>query len=219
MRERAGEGRRGFTLLELLVSIAVIVILASVLLPVVVLARRHARDATCKSNLTQLWKSTNIYAANYDKFLFVNHFPPLRISNIVYKEGRPTGWGCLFPAYLPHYGVLFCPADPARDPNWQYGWQNWGTAEGEVQCSYGYRGRHGFTTSPDSPLALGTVDGNPKKVFGAEYYEAFTSPARIHHTNHINLLRCNGQVEQSDLLVSFGPSEAEINAALAALDR
>ncbi len=38
MSQSAGGRRRGFTLLELLVSIAVIVILASVLLPVVVLA-------------------------------------------------------------------------------------------------------------------------------------------------------------------------------------
>jgi prepilin-type N-terminal cleavage/methylation domain-containing protein len=57
-----GRGRRrGFTLLELLVVIAVIALLAGLLLPVLSRARAEARRTECKSNLGQLHKALTMY--------------------------------------------------------------------------------------------------------------------------------------------------------------
>jgi prepilin-type N-terminal cleavage/methylation domain-containing protein/prepilin-type processing-associated H-X9-DG protein len=52
-RQRA-PGRRGFTLVEMLVVIAIIVALAALLLPAIVKARESARSTTCISNLHQI---------------------------------------------------------------------------------------------------------------------------------------------------------------------
>jgi len=62
--------RDGFTLLELLVVIAVIALLASMLLPALHGAREFARKAKCMSNLKQLGYLITMYADDYDDWLF-----------------------------------------------------------------------------------------------------------------------------------------------------
>ncbi|HOX40365.1 MAG TPA: type II secretion system protein [Candidatus Brocadiia bacterium] len=56
---------RGFTLMELLVVIAVISILAAMLLPVTAQSRSLARFARCRSNMRQLAMANQIYADDY----------------------------------------------------------------------------------------------------------------------------------------------------------
>src|SRR5436305_922190 len=55
----AARRRAGFTIIELLVSIGVIAILASILFPVISLSRRSARQAICLNNLRQ-WDSATV---------------------------------------------------------------------------------------------------------------------------------------------------------------
>jgi len=72
-------GRRGgtkfFTLLELLIVIAIIALLASLLLPVLKNARRSAHTITCANNFQQLGKAILMYADDNGEFL-----PPYRNS-------------------------------------------------------------------------------------------------------------------------------------------
>jgi prepilin-type N-terminal cleavage/methylation domain-containing protein len=216
--------RRAFTLLELLVAMGVIAILATLLLPALSRARHQARDANCKNNLSQMWKALMLYVGSPERIpLPPNHFPALRISNVLYKEQRVSGFGYTIPNYLEDYREsLFCPDDPVRGPQWAYGWENWHTESGEVQCSYGYRGRQGLVENEDTALALAIVDTNPLKVLLADYYETFTPIPRVHHDHHINVLRCNGSVDQVNRPqghVSFGPDPEDFEQALEALDR
>jgi len=58
-------GRRGFTLLELLVVIAVLGILALILIPVVAKIRASAQSTHCVSNLTQIGRAFTLYAQEH----------------------------------------------------------------------------------------------------------------------------------------------------------
>ena len=58
----------GFTLVELLVVMAVIAILAALLLPALAKGKSAAQSAACKSNLRQLGTALNMYVADYDKY-------------------------------------------------------------------------------------------------------------------------------------------------------
>jgi len=58
--------RRAFTLLEILVVVAIIAILAAILFPVFSRARENARKASCISNLHQIGLGIAMYRGDYD---------------------------------------------------------------------------------------------------------------------------------------------------------
>jgi prepilin-type N-terminal cleavage/methylation domain-containing protein/prepilin-type processing-associated H-X9-DG protein len=58
--------RRGFTLVEVLIVVAVVAIIAAVLFPIIASAKENRRAATCLSNMAQIHKSALIYAGNND---------------------------------------------------------------------------------------------------------------------------------------------------------
>lgn len=74
-----------FTLIELLITIAIIAILAAMLLPALNKARESARSASCLSNRKQLLIAVFQYADNYNSFL-PKHKP---------AEGSSATWGTL----------------------------------------------------------------------------------------------------------------------------
>lgn len=62
---RSSVGVRGFTLVELLVCIAIVALLLSMLLPAVSKAREAGRKVVCGSNLRQLSMGLNLYAGDH----------------------------------------------------------------------------------------------------------------------------------------------------------
>jgi prepilin-type N-terminal cleavage/methylation domain-containing protein len=63
--------RRGFTLIEILVVIAVIAILAAILFPVFAKAREKARAASCMANLLNIGMGLRLYAQDHE-----GYYPP-----------------------------------------------------------------------------------------------------------------------------------------------
>src|SRR5579862_8164495 len=66
-RTAGRRARHAFTLIELLIIIAILAILASVLAPVFAEAREQVRSYMCLSNLRQIGMATMLYQQDYDE--------------------------------------------------------------------------------------------------------------------------------------------------------
>ena len=94
---------RAFTLIELLIVIAIITIIAAILFPVFATAREKARTSSCASNEKQWGVAFQQYLQDYDE-----QFPCGEYSNVGYP-GR--GWGGQVFSYMKTTSVLACPSD------------------------------------------------------------------------------------------------------------
>ncbi|GBD00122.1 hypothetical protein HRbin17_02658 [bacterium HR17] len=65
--------RHGFTLIEMLVVIAIVAVLIAVLLPVFSIAREKARQNACLSDLKQIGVALTAYAQDYDDVNVLSH--------------------------------------------------------------------------------------------------------------------------------------------------
>jgi prepilin-type N-terminal cleavage/methylation domain-containing protein len=115
--------RRAFSLLEVLIALAIIAILVSVLLPALVHARRLSQSAVCSSNLRQLGSAFTTYVAEHRHFPKADSTPEWRYAGIDFagpqrapllSANRPLN--AFYTDRLPNPGSAFapnfrCPAD------------------------------------------------------------------------------------------------------------
>lgn len=119
----------GFTLIEMLVVVAIIAILAAIIFPVFASAREKARQATCASNLRQLTMAVDQYVQDYDDVMpgayqgdygiDTNHVKRGGwIYYVEFAEDNPTGkdfdptLGSIY-SYVKSTQVYICPDDGA----------------------------------------------------------------------------------------------------------
>lgn len=104
---------RGFTLVELLVVMAIIALLGALLLPSLSRARESARRTSCTSNLRQVNLAIHLYADDFAESLPVlpepNPFP--NGVGAYYKQLVKGYLGLTGPA-SPGEKVFICPSDP-----------------------------------------------------------------------------------------------------------
>ena len=67
--------RAGFTLIEMLVVIAIIMLLAGITVPAITSQTRAARRINCANNLSQIGKGLFAYMVNWDR-MFISNRPP-----------------------------------------------------------------------------------------------------------------------------------------------
>jgi len=159
---RGNTQRYGFSLIELLVVLAVLSLLMGILLPVLSKARQQARRTACAGNLRQVGVAIHLYAEAFDDTIpFGPEGRPITGSNfytvtgnvtslLSLEDGAPVGLGLLLKNYLSHQSkVLFCPgADQPSEAEEQLA--RVGTAQAQSDFYY----RH---------ASVALLSGTPKK--------------------------------------------------------
>lgn len=177
MRERKGAG---FTLVELLVVVAVIAVLAAILLPVLSKAREAARKALCQSNLRQIGLAFGLYLSDWDGFFPCNDDPHLWMGRHWRAVIQPYVGGheieyTLFdgrPAKSRHIDVYLCPSDPLAPKRWS-------------RTSYGYSAC--FYHEPEHINALSSAVAGYTCSNWREIIEALSSlPCVSQHESKVN---------------------------------
>lgn len=223
---RAGRrpaGRPGFTLVELLVVIAVVALLVSLLLPALAAARDSGRRASCLSNLHQIGLAIHLYSADFSgQIPYGPKAPPFTspasfypstgapTSLISLQNGAPVALGLLLPHYLAATSrVLFCPgADQTLDAEAEL------AKVGRMQAQSSYYYRHGsnpllFDTPETASQPAPRLDqlgvnrhGHPVRALAMD--TQFLPPAELapfnvkarthHHLKVANVLYADGRV-------------------------
>jgi len=96
--------RAGFTLIELVAVVAIILILAAMLLPVFEQATKSAEATSCLANVRHLTLASQLYASDYDEGL-----PPALLD--LPDNTTKSCWDVLLLPYVGSRQIYLCPAD------------------------------------------------------------------------------------------------------------
>jgi prepilin-type N-terminal cleavage/methylation domain-containing protein len=86
-------GRAGFTVLELMVSIVIVAILISLLVPMLLQGRRHALQTVCMNNVRQIGIGWQAYIGDHEVFPTAEINPAWRFAGVRFvggAEARPV---------------------------------------------------------------------------------------------------------------------------------
>lgn len=136
----------GFSLVELLVIIAIIVILMSLLLPAIAKSRETARIASCGNSLSQLGKGIVSYANEND-----DRFPPVSTTGGEIWDTK------LLPYVSADKRQFLCPSDNLGGPSGAFNPRSY-AANGGVDYASGDGGRYPFGLYNGTPLRIADLD-------------------------------------------------------------
>ena len=181
---------RAFTLIEILVVVAIIALLIAILLPSLAAARENAKATLCASNGHQMGLALQMYTNVY-KYTTAHHL----VNNSV----TPTEW-VLFPVRLlratsasgknrGQYQIFWCPTaisqekwdgvkritpqqtgNPNDFPTFDYGINDWGT----TNVSYPCQGMGGHIFDPNNATAPAQA-----RDYGERLFDKFKRPGHM----------------------------------------
>ncbi|HWW02734.1 MAG TPA: prepilin-type N-terminal cleavage/methylation domain-containing protein [Candidatus Acidoferrum sp.] len=177
--------RTAFTLIELLMVIAVIAILASLLLPVLNRGKTAAESTSCKGNLHQWSLALQMYVDA------TGAYPPFIMSDSA--SGQVVDWPTRLQPYsgsdsgptLPNRSIRRCPAFARFNAYMSVGWFG---SNNVFVSGYGYN-HSGFSFTATKELGLGGV---------ATHYVA--PPDYAHRPGEIRAIRESEIVAPADML-------------------
>lgn len=202
---------RAFSLVELLVVLAIVSLLAALTLPALARARTRAQGIVCTGQLRQLGVAVRLYATDHDDFL-----PRSQHSAAAHRE-RP--WGSALAPYLGGHTeawtqllvtVYHCPSD-TRAGAWSYGLNVYF----ELGPEDDYEGK------PRTWRRLGCIPRPSLTILFAENRSAadhlmpnfWTRPedavevAHQRHAGRANYLFVDGHAKRKSLEATFAPAQ------------
>lgn len=153
LRDDFAGARHGFSLIDLLVSIAVITVLIGLLMPSVAQVREAARRVICASNVRQHGLGIAMYADDFHGFLPYSKYSSVarsssqqyqpELTTMLRSEEDPGTWDGLGVMFIQEYidapGVFYCPSHHGQHYFADYA-QQWAGAVGRIEGNYQYRG-------------------------------------------------------------------------------
>jgi prepilin-type processing-associated H-X9-DG protein/prepilin-type N-terminal cleavage/methylation domain-containing protein len=213
LKRRNSLRRNRFTLIELLIVIAIITILAGLLLPALKKAKEISRSSVCISNLKQLGVTTTLYAEDYE-----GYSPPLHIGTseaqdwyiVLSQQGLLPEIDSAPAADNRKGGIHLCPS-LGNYTNWQFkyglrshyqGTRQWRFLRPSVGCPYnGINSAHNsHLYKPSECILLGDTKYKAAQAQGHYLHDNDTARNATYlphtrHSNKANFWFCDGHVE------------------------
>lgn len=190
--------RSAFTLVELLICIAIISLLAAVLFPVFSKVRESARRTSCASNLRQIGFGMQMYAADYDETMVQS------------KTNTGGSYRNLIQPYMKSTQVIYCPSRKMRTTgydgtlvsyagNWIPVFGDWGKGVGALGSQTSIRLSE--YANPGSTIAVTEYDTSMQYLVDITSAATCDSNAEsgkclwAGHNQTANFLFCDGHVK------------------------
>jgi prepilin-type N-terminal cleavage/methylation domain-containing protein len=160
-RRSRREKRLAFTLIEVLVAMAILAVLSAFLLPVLRMARERPRTTLCTSHLRQLHAAFALYASDYDGYLppYQNRIGTALVQDRAAKALTPIPENGLrlvesMQPYTTSRSLWFCPNDPDAGTDSVVGGIRHQYGSYLVNSFSGLEPITGESTTPEGPEAI-----------------------------------------------------------------
>lgn len=213
---------RGFTLVDVLVTISVIAVLISLLIPGMAGVTESARRVSCQSNVRQIGLALVMYTNDYQGQLPRSRYVNQRSSGTARladnaekmvmvrlpasevdpsdRSGVWDGLGLLFHAdYVNASKIFYCPSHRGETRHWVYA-RAWAGADGEIVSNFHFRGQ-GPTTRLDPSTGLRsttTVLWNIDPSQSSLIADSMRSQRDYNHSMGVNFFRADLSVHWFD---------------------
>jgi prepilin-type N-terminal cleavage/methylation domain-containing protein/prepilin-type processing-associated H-X9-DG protein len=196
--------RKGFTLVEILVVLVIILVLAGILFPVFATAKKKANQTKCMSQLRQISMAIQMYSGDHDDM------PPMGGYEVLTPEQAGTTpkirvhWQDVLTqrGYLGSWETLICPSATSRDYRYSYGANRhvmgWCHATNLDAVPY-----PSHTVLMTEKVGLDWVAWEPSMRGRTNYF----LPLDPRHNDQLNVLFCDGHVKRVAVgqLIEGGP--------------